>query len=74
MNCQLQNSCIDKHLCCRFCDNKKCDQRCKDSYKSCRWFIDKEYKVPINSNVKQINKESEIIKRKRGRPKKIRLL
>lgn len=36
--CILKNTCIEnKHLCCHFCKNKKCDDRCLDNIDECKY-------------------------------------
>lgn len=40
MMCVLRNTCERRDWCCNFC-KLKCDVRCKDSRRGCKWFIDK---------------------------------
>ena len=36
--CILKNTCVEnKHLCCHFCKNKKCDDRCLDDIDKCKY-------------------------------------
>ena len=37
MTCLLKNNCANQYLCCHFCDNKKCSERCKATHKNCSW-------------------------------------
>lgn len=38
MKCALRNTCARKYLCCNYCKEKKCDDRCKDDHKDCKYF------------------------------------
>lgn len=38
MKCNLKNFCEKNFLCCHFCPNKKCWQRCNDKIADCKWF------------------------------------
>lgn len=38
MKCFLKSFCKKKFLCCHFCLNKKCWQRCTDKTTKCKWF------------------------------------
>lgn len=38
MRCVLSNSCTDRALCCNFCENKRCKDRCKDEHEKCKYF------------------------------------
>lgn len=38
MKCSLHNLCEKKYLCCRFCYDKKCPDRCKDDHSNCKFF------------------------------------
>lgn len=40
MKCILKNTCDRKEWCCNFCDKKKCQIRCNDDCKKCKWFKD----------------------------------
>lgn len=46
MKCLLRNSCTHKYLCCNFCTDKRCIDRCKDDCKNCKYFYD----IKINSS------------------------
>jgi len=50
MKCFLKNSCARKDWCCNFC-NLKCDVRCKDDCKNCKWFLDE----PVSETDEQGN-------------------
>ena len=43
MKCLLWNTCQHRFLCCSYCNDKKCEVRCEDSCKNCRWFVDEEF-------------------------------
>ena len=45
MKCVLLNDCATPALCCAFCDNKRCDRRCKDDHEQCRFFINEKYEA-----------------------------
>lgn len=46
MKCVIPNNCKKKFLCCNFCKNKNCDERCKDDFKKCIYFL----KIKCNIN------------------------
>lgn len=37
MKCWLSNSCEHKYLCCNFCNNKKCPDRCHGDFENCQY-------------------------------------
>lgn len=69
MKCILTNSCVDRNLCCSYCGDNKCDQRCKNNPNECKWFEkSSEYKKPKNSKYLEkpiiTQKSKKIIKHK----------
>ena len=38
MKCLIMNTCENKFLCCHFCKEKRCQGRCYDKYKNCKYF------------------------------------
>lgn len=74
--CAWSNSCKNenkRYLCCSFCENKTCDSRCKDNYKTCEYlWTENEHNVyhrsANNSFMKKIeNKHIEEKSKRRSR-------
>lgn len=38
MKCLIWNSCENKNSCCNFCEVKRCQMRCLDNYKKCKYY------------------------------------
>ena len=38
MQCLIFNTCENTNLCCNFCNVKKCNIRCLDNYKKCKYY------------------------------------
>ena len=59
--CIYANTCKEKHLCCNFCDDKKCWRRCLDNIDTCKYRCElpssSEEKSGKNKNVDAKNKE-----------------
>lgn len=57
MKCLLRNSCSHKYLCCNFCAEKKCTDRCKDKFHHCDYW----YNIDIKSKEDEyINPRKEV--------------
>lgn len=50
MKCSIKNICEHEWLCCNYCGNKNCWQRCKDCSGHCKWFINEKYEEEENND------------------------
>lgn len=61
--CAWSNSCKNenkRYLCCSFCENKTCDSRCKDDYKTCKYlWTEDEHKTYHESTNNSFMKKTE---------------
>lgn len=58
MKCLISNLCKDKSLCCSFCNEKRCADRCKDDHSKCKYFLSEPYvREPEKTEDKNVSRQ-----------------